>query len=301
MAAYAESVGEMVDACPNCGGTDIGWFPIYTEDGKDAHHQCCWACEMIIGGYEYCEPDLETATCVDPPLCVVCGVSMSGTMQPDPDKHTWSDPQYIWYSNGSGYDAEAIRYCRNGCLTEEKIRVAAVLTEHREATCTQEGYFKYVATFDVDWAQEQVYEYETAELGHNEVIDEAVPASCTETGLTEGSHCDVCGEVIVAQEEIPALGHTEVVDEAVPASCTTDGLTEGKHCDACGEVLVAQEEIPAWGHYDGNGDKVCDNCGANLTNPQTGDESFLTLAAMLLMVSSCCLAVLPAAKKRFVR
>ena len=43
---------------------------------------------------------------------------------------------------------------------------------------------------------------------YNPVIDSAVEPTCTETGLTEGSHCSRCGETLVAQEEIPALPHT---------------------------------------------------------------------------------------------
>ena len=42
---------------------------------------------------------------------------------------------------------------------------------------------------------------------HTPVIDEAVTPTCEETGLTEGSHCAVCGEVFTVQEIIPALGH----------------------------------------------------------------------------------------------
>jgi len=75
-------------------------------------------------------------------------------------------------------------------------------------------------------------------LGHTEVIDEAVTPTCTATGLTEGKHCSVCGEVLVKQTEVDALGHTEVIDEAVAPTCTATGLTEGKHCSVCGEVLV---------------------------------------------------------------
>lgn len=40
---------------------------------------------------------------------------------------------------------------------------------------------------------------------HTEVIDKAKPATTTETGLTEGKHCDVCGKVLVAQEVTPKL------------------------------------------------------------------------------------------------
>ena len=40
---------------------------------------------------------------------------------------------------------------------------------------------------------------------HTVVTDEAKPATTTETGLTEGKHCDVCGKVLVAQEVTPKL------------------------------------------------------------------------------------------------
>ena len=99
--------------------------------------------------------------------------------------------------------------------------------------------------------------------GHTVVVDKAVEPTCTETGLTEGSHCSVCGTVLVAQQEIPATGHTVVVDEAVEPTCTETGLTEGSHCSVCNEVLVAQQEIPATGHtYDAvtTGNNVCTVC-----------------------------------------
>ena len=42
---------------------------------------------------------------------------------------------------------------------------------------------------------------------HVPVVDEAVEATCQHTGLTEGSHCSVCGEVLTAQTETPIQGH----------------------------------------------------------------------------------------------
>ena len=42
---------------------------------------------------------------------------------------------------------------------------------------------------------------------HTVVIDNGVPPSCTETGLTEGKHCSVCKVVLVKQEIVEATGH----------------------------------------------------------------------------------------------
>lgn len=90
-----------------------------------------------------------------------------------------------------------------------------------------------------------------AELGHTTVKDAMVNSTCTTDGLTEGSHCGVCGQILVAQEAIPAFGHAPLKDYPVEATCTTEGLSEGSHCYICGTVLEPQVSVPATGHkYD---------------------------------------------------
>ena len=84
---------------------------------------------------------------------------------------------------------------------------------------------------------------------HEELAkDAAVAPTCTETGLTEGSHCAKCGEVIVKQHVVPAKGHVPKDIEGKPATCTEAGFTAGSKCKVCGAVLSEQTEIPATGH-----------------------------------------------------
>ena len=84
---------------------------------------------------------------------------------------------------------------------------------------------------------------------HTVVEDAAVAATCTETGLTAGSHCSVCNEVLVAQTVVPALGHsfTNYVSNN-DATCTQDG-TKTAYCDhECGTTDTIVDEDSALGH-----------------------------------------------------
>ena len=79
---------------------------------------------------------------------------------------------------------------------------------------------------------------------HTEVTDPAKAPTCTETGLTEGKHCSVCGEVLAAQTAVAAKGHTPGVWITVEAPAVG---AEGKRqqlCEDCGQTL-STETIPA--------------------------------------------------------
>ena len=83
----------------------------------------------------------------------------------------------------------------------------------------------------------------------NIVTDEAVSATCTKTGLTEGSHCAECGKVIIAQEETEKLEHTPVsANNAVAPKCEIEGKESDVICSVCGETLAIGKIIPALEH-----------------------------------------------------
>ncbi len=93
---------------------------------------------------------------------------------------------------------------------------------------------------------------------HKITADSAVYPTCTEDGLSEGAHCELCGEILIPQEVRAALGHdirtwhTEREPEI-----GADGSRYGT-CHTCGERIY--ESIPAYSEglqYTSNGDGTC--------------------------------------------
>ena len=71
----------------------------------------------------------------------------------------------------------------------------------QEATCTQVGWNAYRACSRGD----KTTKVEIPMKDHVPVVDEAVAPTLTTSGLTEGSHCDGCKKVFVAQQYISQL------------------------------------------------------------------------------------------------
>ena len=105
------------------------------------------------------------------------------------------------------------------------------------------------------------------EMVHPPVIDPAT-ATCTGPGLTEGSHCEICGMILVAQEEVEALDHSYETVET-PPTCTEDGSITYT-CTACGDTYT-EPGLAALGHDWADADCVnpmtCLNCGDTEGDP----------------------------------
>ncbi len=98
-------------------------------------------------------------------------------------------------------------------------------------------------------------------LLHTLAVDPGKPPTCTETGLTDGTHCTVCGKDIQPQATIPAMGHTEEpIGAATAPTCTAAGLTAGSRCSICGLVLTPQQPVPPLGHTEAVYEAVAATC-----------------------------------------
>lgn len=174
-------------------------------------------------------------------------------------------------SNG-GYIMNSTQTTRGIYYQFESAKIGAYSTTNQNVA----GYVSELMIFKFGSA-------EGGALGHTEVLTPGKAATCTEDGLTDGSTCSVCGEVILEQKPIPATGHQEVDLPGKDATCTEDGLTAGKKCSVCETVTLLQDTIPATGHspkeFAGSdatctqpgmsAGTVCETCGISLSNQET--------------------------------
>lgn len=122
-------------------------------------------------------------------------------------------------------------YVCSECGTEKQGEVVKALGHDwsgewvvtKEPTCTKKGTETLTCT-RCDKTQTRTIDA----LGHHEVIDPAVPATCTKPGLSEGSHCDRCGEVLKEQETV--------------IKPHRDADEDGK-CDECGKEIKHSTDL----------------------------------------------------------
>lgn len=72
-------------------------------------------------------------------------------------------------------------------------------------------------------------------LGHTEVKDAAVAATCEKDGLTEGSHCSVCNKVLTEQKKVSATGHKFSSWKTTSQATVFSPEKQSRSCSACGK------------------------------------------------------------------
>ena len=67
-----------------------------------------------------------------------------------------------------------------------------------------------------------------------------IAPTCTDSGLTEGKQCRLCGEILIAQEEISPLGHIFVYED----DGSVENRTNKAHCtrEGCGIEKTATDK-----------------------------------------------------------
>ena len=266
--------------------TDIGWEAYETCDREGCDYTTYKEIPALDHDYE--------STVTVAPTCTEEGV-MTYVCKNDAT-HTYTEAIKALDHDREQHEAkkvtcteigwEAYETCkREGCDYTTKVELPATGhkmdegTVTKQFTCDDAGEITYACVNDgCDYTETEEV------LAHHvpEVVEGREP-TCTESGLTDGSKCSVCGETLEEQKVIeaahkwetveviteatcttngmeevrctvegcgetdtiviPAKGHTEVIDPAVAETCTTDGKTEGKHCAVCNEVLVAQKVV----------------------------------------------------------
>ena len=120
------------------------------------------------------------------------------------------------------------------------VHVWSSWTTTLEATCTSEG--KQTRTCSCGENETE----SISAIGHTEVIDSAVAATCTTEGKTEGKHCSICKAVIVKQNTISKTDHNYGEWKiTTTATCTAKGKQE-RTCCTCGRK--ESQTVSALGH-----------------------------------------------------
>lgn len=166
----------------------------------------------------------------------------------------------------------------SGCLELDNITVLNPQCDiyHTEFTLGLSSYAVIHGYIDsTAHAYAKAFGYKFSCLIHAPMSGLGIAPTCLTEGLSDGSYCSVCNEILIPQEPIAALGHDWDSGNITTApTCTTVGAKTFT-CSNCGETKT--EELPALGHnyeaivteptctQDGYTTYTCPACGDSYT------------------------------------
>ena len=138
--------------------------------------------------------------------CAVCGEVLAAQETVRKLGHRWGRPGYAWADDCRTVTAS--RVCKNDPAHTQSETVKTTSEVTKAPTCTKKGKTTYTARFkSAAFATKKKTVADIPATGHTPVVDPAVPPTYTATGLTEGSHCAVCGKVLTPQKTVPRLDY----------------------------------------------------------------------------------------------
>ncbi len=274
---------------------EVSFFATCVADGYI--RQFCSVCgeveELILPAYGHQEIDIPSIepTCTEfgftvGKICMNCNFVTVDSLVLEPLGHDLEIIEgYEPTCEGVGLtDSSKCLRCGEIIQVAEEIDALGhdLIKEYVDATCIEAGYIR-------NWCTRCDYEYNEyfEVLPHNEIVIPAVAPTCTESGLTAGKQCSLCGEITVEQMNVEAIGHElgeytitkeptcnengiktakcsrcsytktadvnkvphkEEIINGSPADCVLSGVTDSKRCTLCGEYTVLPQQIEALGH-----------------------------------------------------
>ena len=172
-------------------------------------------------------------------VCKDCGATGTISLVKNPFEHNPSATNIV---SGSFIDASHTVECSDCGLKWSELH-SRVIDSEKPATCLEDGHSAGVyCSAGCGYDTRTVYKAD----GHKSETIPGKEATCTEAGLTEGTKCSVCGEILVAQEVIPAKGHTWGEWELTTAATCTQAGVETRTCSVC--QASETRSITATGH-----------------------------------------------------
>ena len=253
-----------VTECSNCNSTNIY---VTRKNWYNGKHRCVYKCSdcknETYGSYVPCDVTMPTG-CTETATCPTCGHKYTGTTHNMPDEVSWT------WNNADGKNMASVTgtaKCIDCGKTIEKTRYSIAYKITTKPTCQLNQEVTYAPQDGVTlggrrYSPSFTVEIPNTKTDHFPIRDKGKPATCTEDGLTEGSHCYYCNKVLEAQEAVPASGHLDVYASKLEqaATCTQDGWTKETKCKNCGQTVQERERIPAPGHKEVTDAAVAATC-----------------------------------------